>query len=86
MSRCLVSIRADNGSKSFVWLGKVCIGEDVFLIECSIGCWEEFVGIHLMFVYICIYRLFLGETGEAFSEECPNNNRDRKTLEEIILK
>jgi hypothetical protein len=37
-------------------------------------------------VYICIYRLFLGETGEAFLEECPNNNRDRKTLEEIILK
>ena len=55
-------------------------------MEGSIGCWEEFVGIHLMFVYICIYRLFLGETGEAFLEECPNNNRDRKTLEEIILK
>ena len=71
--------------KIFCLVGK-SIGEDVFLIECSIKCWEEFVGIHLMFVYICIYRLFLGETGEAFSEECPNNNRDRKTLEEIILK
>ena len=35
---------------------------------------------------ICIYRLFLSETGEAFSGECPNNKRDRKTLEEIILK
>ena len=39
-----------------------------------------------MFVYICIYRLFLGETGEAFLEECPNNKSDQKTLEEIILK
>ena len=58
----------------------------MFLIECSIGCWEENVGIHLMFVYICIYSLFLGKTGEAFLEKCPNNNRDRKTLEEIILK
>ena len=62
------------------------IGEDVFLIECSIGCWEEFVSIHLMFVYICIYRLFLGETGEAFLEECPNNKCYWKTFEEIILK
>ena len=39
-----------------------------------------------MFVYICIYRLFLGETGEAFLEEDPNNKRDQKTLEELILK
>ena len=39
-----------------------------------------------MFVYICIYRLFLGETGEAFLEECPNNKRVGKTLEELILK
>ena len=39
-----------------------------------------------MFVYICIYRLFLGETVEAFLEECPNNKRDGKTLEELILK
>ena len=36
----------------------------------------------MMFVYICIYGLFLSETGEAFLEECPNNKRDRKTLEE----
>ena len=34
--------------------------------------------LHLPFI--------LGETGEAFLEECPNNNRDRKTLEEVILK
>ena len=39
-----------------------------------------------MFVYICLYRLFFSETGEAFLEECPNNKRDRKTLEDIILK
>ena len=39
-----------------------------------------------MFVYICIYRLFLSETGEAFVEECPNNKRVGKTLEELILK
>ena len=26
------------------------------------------------------------KTGEAFSEECPNNKRDRKTLEKLILK
>ena len=24
----------------------------------SSECWEEFVGIYFMFVYICIYRLF----------------------------
>ena len=34
--------------------------------------------LHLPFIF--------GETGEAFLEECPNNNGDRKTLEEIILK
>ena len=37
----------------------------------------------MMFVYICIYGLFLSETGEAFLEECPNNKRDQKTLEEL---
>ena len=26
------------------------------------------------------------ETGEAFLEECPNNKRDRETLETLILK
>ena len=36
----------------------------------------------MMFVYISIYGLFLSETGEAFLEECPNNKRDEKTLEE----
>ena len=65
---------------------KGSIGEDIFLIEGSSGCWEEFVGIYLMFVYSCIYSLFLSETGEAFSEECPNNKRDRNTLEKLILK
>ena len=40
----------------------------------------------MMFVYICIYSLFLSETGEAFLEECPNNKREGKTLEELILK
>ena len=34
--------------------------------------------LHLPFI--------LGKTGEAFLEECPKNNRDRQTLEEIILK
>ena len=69
-----------------VWQGKGFIGEDTFLIEGSIGCWEEFVGIHLMFVYICIYCLYLGNPGKSFLEECPNNKCDRKTLEEEILK
>ena len=66
--------------------GNRSIEEDVFLIECSNGCWKEFVGIYLMFVYFCMYRLFLSETGEAFSEECPSNKRDWKTLEKLILK
>ena len=44
------------------------------------------VCVYLMFVYICIYPIFLTETGEAVLEECPNNKRDRKTLEEFILK
>ena len=26
------------------------------------------------------------ETGECFLEECPNNKRDRETLEKLILK
>ena len=29
---------------------------------------------------------FFSETGEAFLEEYPNNKRDQKTLEELILK
>ena len=31
---------------------------------------------------LCIFR----ETGEAFLEACPNNKRDRETLETLILK
>ena len=38
-----------------------------------------------MFVFICLYPFF-SETGEAFLEEYPNNKRDHKTLEELILK
>ena len=38
-----------------------------------------------MFVFICLYPFF-SETGEAFLEEYPNNKRDQKTLEELILK
>ena len=49
--------------------GKGSIEEYIFLIEGSSGCWEEFVGIYLMFVYICIYRLFLSKTSEAFSQQ-----------------
>ena len=54
--------------------------------EGSSGCWEEFVGIYLIFDNICIFRLFLSKTGEAFSEECPISKRDRKILEKLILK
>ena len=42
--------------------------------------------IYLMFVFICIYPFFFSETGEAFIEEYPNNKRDQKTLEDLILK
>ena len=42
--------------------------------------------IYLMFVFICLYPFFFSETGEAFLEEYPNNKRDQKTLEELILK
>ena len=31
------------------------------------------------------FTLFFSETGEAFLEEYPNNKRDQKTLEELIL-
>ena len=41
--------------------------------------------IYLMFVFNCLYPFF-SKTGEAFLEEYPNNKRDQKTLEELILK
>ena len=41
--------------------------------------------IYLMVVCIFCSVLFR-ETGECFLEPCPNNKRDRKTLEALILK
>ena len=38
-----------------------------------------------IFDEFCI-SLIVRETGEAFLEECPNNKRDRATLEALILK
>ena len=32
------------------------------------------------------FLFFFRETGESFLEPCPNNKRDRKTLETLILK
>ena len=46
--------------------------------------WHIHVFIWCLFSFA--FTLFFSETGEAFLEEYPNNKRDQKTLEELILK
>ena len=47
-------------------------------------------GLSVIYLLILLFGIrcigFFSETGECFLEECPNNKRDRTTLEALILK